>query len=270
MAIELKNCFEDGYSLEKYLSEKAENHNSYKIYDTEERITCIAVDKKLYLSDGSKWNDENDSKAMNSCVDGYKYFARCFTYSISENVAMWMLYGGLHHKGAMIDIGRAKLTKIKTECKQAAFGKFKKEGGFKAETTVEKKDFQLYLTDILYYAPSKDNDGNIKKGLVDVKRSDETLRDKDENIIKDLNFKKKYYAWNYENECRLILKIKEELCRGCTDVEIDFHEINFDNDFVIVKAPNFTGPPICNEKYYAESKLKGQLNWNLCKGCCED
>ncbi len=44
------------------------------------------------FSDGSNWNDNDDYFRMKKESVDDLLLARCFTFSKSENVAMWMLY----------------------------------------------------------------------------------------------------------------------------------------------------------------------------------
>lgn len=82
----------------KHLREKGKNHTNYKIYSYGTRITDIIDETTLYLSDGQRWNDRIDRD--NFCrKDQPRRFARCFSFSKSENVAMWMLYGGMKKMG---------------------------------------------------------------------------------------------------------------------------------------------------------------------------
>ncbi|MDO4847489.1 MAG: hypothetical protein Q3968_05100 [Clostridiaceae bacterium] len=89
--------------LWNYLKKKAKSHNNYKCYSTIDRIIDIRDNKILYLSNGKTWNDISDRSEFNS--DDYQKvnFGKCFSFSQEENVAMWMLYGGIEKRSGMID-----------------------------------------------------------------------------------------------------------------------------------------------------------------------
>lgn len=254
--ITLINCLEGKYPINEYLKCKAKNHNSYKIYGEENKLKALYEDKKLYLSDGTGWNDIEDRNIFQAANDGYKYYARCFTFSISENVAMWMLYGGMRNQGIMVDVGKANINKIIKGCKEIILGNFDSNKKFiPGENAIIKDDFELYLIDILYYCKSKKSNR-----CYDVKRSKEEVCVPEESI-RTLNRVKKDYAWNYENECRLILKIKKDLCEKYTDALIDFNDMDI-TAFRIKSSPNYKG-----KNTYEKSTLNNKMSWNLCNGC---
>ncbi len=268
-------CFNDSVSLEKYLKEKGANHRSYKIYGTEKILRSVFVDKQLYLSDGSNWNDTVDGKEFSAEDGEYKYYARCFTYSTSENVAMWMLYGGItDKKGVMVDMGGAKnLNQIIEKCTKVDLGEF--DGNpkkFKKSVTINKDDFELYLIDIVYYGEAISKDEKDNKDKVYLKRSYESAPNAEKTCIDGLKRAIKDIGWSYENECRLILKVKKKLCEGCSVAEINFSKIDLDKKITVITSPNY-GEELEFKKSleknvsYKESVHKSKISWNLCKGC---
>ena len=69
-----------------HLKRKTAKHHAYKVYSKSEQITCIQDEKVLYLTDGHRWNDLVDKADF--CLNSKtKRYARCFSFSISENVA---------------------------------------------------------------------------------------------------------------------------------------------------------------------------------------
>ena len=172
-------------TLDGYLRKKAANHNHCRIYGEEDKLSAIFTDHILYLTDGADWNDTADRDAFNSGDSEYKYFARSFTYSTSESVAMWMLYGGMQKKGVMVEIGVGNLNKIINGYKKIVLGNFDGPSGeskFVEGPTIDKENCSLDLIDILYC--SSDNE----KGLIDIKRSDERVQ----NVMKNyINYLKK-------------------------------------------------------------------------------
>ena len=108
----LENQCQTIETLKMYLQEKGKNHNCYKCYSSLKRIADIRDSKALYLSNGESWNDINDRNGFNSDSDTLKNFGKCFSFSQDENVAMWMLYGGIDKASGMIDFTKKGINAI--------------------------------------------------------------------------------------------------------------------------------------------------------------
>ena len=264
----------DCKSMEQYLKDKAKNHNYYKVYGSEKKLRVVFEDNILYFSDGSGWNDTEDREKFQEGDPKYKYYARCFTYSWSENVAMWMLYAG-RKDGIMVNIKKSQMNAIIESCKEIKLGNFSDDKFEEKETIykgVEKDgeiidgDFVLYLTDIVYFDKNKDD---AKK--YDVKRSYESYIAKkddgtDRAFVTEMNRTAKRYPLSYENECRLILKVKKESLQNLklSDAKIDFKNSleKDDKEIGVRSSPNYSG-----KGEYVKSSLYDKINWNLCEGC---
>ena len=252
--------------LEKYLKEKAVAHRYFKLYGIEKKLKAIYEEKKLYLSCGKGWNDLEDEKQF-ALSEGHTYYARCFSFSKSENVAMWMLYGGMGENGVMIRFRPKFLEEITNKITHIALGSFSEpKSGFVEGLRLEKGDFELYLIDMLYVR--EDFDSKTGAQSFHVKRHDETGDIEDKNIVDSLHLCRKHYEWNYENECRLILDIKRKVdVKKYTDAEIDFSEIDKNlvpNAGSVTITPKHRG---AIPHGYQKSALSDGLNWNLCLGC---
>lgn len=246
-----------------HLKKKAINHKNYKIYSYGSRITCIAEEKALYLSDGHLWNDLVDKN--NFCSDGKKRFARCFSFSKSENIAMWMLYGGNGGNGLMIDLNKTIMKDIVIHCTNVKLGYWdKNSGAFCIKQELHKGEFSLYLIDILYYALNENGE------KYDLKRSNSSYDLGEPETINRLKYCRKSYPWSYENECRLILEPKIAIRDNkITDAKIEFEDIltkcfkkKISLENRIVASPNYVGV-----HKFKESALQGQIDWDLCFGC---
>lgn len=253
----LKDCIDSQEEFEDYLKEKAKNHQTYRIYsDQLSRITDIVQNHYLYLNDGTNWNDTVDSDELNPPGSTEKIFARCMSYTKSENVAMWMLYGGTQSTGAMLKLRRAQFTRI-IQANEIELGEFI-NGEFRRHTILRKGDFEIYASDIVYYDNINSKDGYT------LKRSDDRASHISCDYIKSLRGIKKTFPWNYENECRLIVKVKKEFLKDNDHVVrihigklLDSkHQLTEEQ---IYHHPNFTG----SYKYEARA-LKGKINWQLC------
>lgn len=236
--------------LYEYLRTKARTHNSYKQYGRLDRIANIFNKKELYLCDGSGWNDTVDSANFNSDDRPTKSFGTCFSYLQDESVAMWRIYGNHEHSGAMIDFTRKGMNSI-LEIQTIKVGYFAaNNAGFRGMITLNRPDFEIDLVDVIYYNP--------KTGYV--KRSDEGCRLKDRAILDHLGVCKKYYPWNYENECRLIVTVKKELLtENCSAVKLDLSRASLGKTTDrIYLCPEYKGAV---PEGFKQSELNGSVNF---------
>lgn len=256
----LLSCIDDSLKLKKYLIQKANNHNCYKIYSSLDKIKSIIDHQSIFLSNGRHWNDVRDRENFNSMHSKVQNFGCCMSFSRSENMAMWMLYGGIDKKGAMININPSVITTTIHNVQSIDLGYF--DGEFQSLQTIKREDFEIMLIDILYYSQSE-----IGYFL---KRSDEQCETNNLNALDSLNYSKKLLPWSYENECRVIVSIsKDKILNSKIDtVKLSLNKQKNISVDQIVLAPNFGG-----ERKYAQSTLGADLDWDLCKNCksiCED
>jgi hypothetical protein len=82
-------------------------------------------------------------------------------------------------------------------------------------------------------------------------------------------------AWDYEQECRLIISIRKDILLGVDDydkinkVEINLQNINLKNTRRIY-APNISEDEYKKDPEFAKafpSALRKEVNWDLCNGC---
>lgn len=258
--IKLKDVCTSSDKLSDYLSQKAAKHNYYKYYTTAERLETWKATHSIYLTTGRKWNDKTDREQFNCAAYDYVNFGLCFSFSISENIAMWMLYGGMKRDGVMIDFQRQHIREIIGNTSQITLGRWDNDE-FVASATLSRDDFRIELIDILYISDKNE------KGCYDIKRSNEAAKDVAPHIVDDLESVKKSYPWCYENECRLVIQVKR---RVLDDPGIDTARISLQDDFFdelaagsrIIAAPNTAS----NTKY-SKSKLTNKIDWDLCAKC---
>lgn len=243
--------------LNAYLRQKAQNHNNYKTYSKFDRIVEILDTKKLYLSNGEKWNDEFDKSFFNYDNNSIVNFGKCFSFSKAESVAMWMLYGGINNAGALIDFTKKGMKSI-LNTPSVKIGDFD-NNKFKS-VELKKDEFEIYLTDVLYYT------NNGEKYCVS--RSDEHCYDLSKEIFNELNVAKKLYGWKYENECRLIVSISKEIIGNipkdinCKFVQICLKNIDLGKSFErVYRGPNNLLP---EAQKLLPSELDGTIKWSLC------
>ncbi len=256
---DLKRSCISSEKLENYLSKKGKNHNNYKCYGEMERIIQIRDDKSMYLVTGSRWNDKTDKENFNNTNYEYVNFGKCFSFSRDENVALWMLYGGMKKEGGMIDFTKKGMNSI-LAIPSVEIGYFN-NNNFVKINEIAKDKFDIFITDVIYYSE------NSKYYYV--KRGDESFKILRKSILDTHKIIKKVYPWNYENECRLVVSInKKYICEQCECVKINLKNIDLGKSLErIYKSPNY-----CSNKKYEnvmDSKLATTLNWDLCYKCKE-
>lgn len=255
----LKTVCTSTENLRKYLIEKANGHNHFKVYTQLGRLTYWINSKAIYLSDGKYWNDVHDRESFNTPYNAIVNFGTCFSFSKSENVAMWMLYGGTGSDGVMVDFQRKHIAKILNDTATIEIG-YWNNYEFVPQKTITKDSFRIMLSDVIYYAENSED-----AGTYDIKRSDESIKGTDTSCIDNLEHVKKSYAWNYENECRLIVSVDRSIIpAGACAIRIDVGDM-FEK---LIKAQRIYESP--NYKAYhqfSSSKLKGEIDWDLCHNC---
>ncbi len=249
----IKNHIKSACDLLSCLRHCGEHHTSYKIYYSDcSIIDCIIKSKSIILRN-NKYNDKIDENNIKDTSDGFLKFVICFTFSISENVAMWIVYSkkenGKFVKGAMIPFSKEMLKSIVDNNSKIEYGNF---DGIKFNYKGETTDFSIEMCDVIYYSKRKEDSNNY-----DIKKGD-TKTECNIKTIDSLTYVKKYYPWNYENECRMIVKINKDLIEnGVNSVKLKL------TDDVIKDIKNkCVSSPLCeNDSEFKDSSLKGQLNF---------
>ncbi len=243
-------------TLTEYLKHKAENHNHFKHYAPMCRVLSICEKKALCLNTGSAWNDTKDRSRFNGSMETVVNFGKCFSYSSEENVAMWMLYGGINGNGGMIDFTKKGMHSI-LHTKTVDLGTFV-NGEFVKFGELQAPNFQIYLTDIVYYS--------IQGKKCCVSRSDEQAKNVALEVVQSMGPQAKVFPWRYENECRLIVSVAQGLLpKNCDCIRIPLDDLSLGKSLQrIYTAPNYKGtvPP-----QSIPSKLAGEINWDLCQNC---
>lgn len=254
----IKNVCDTVQNLEMYLATKAQNHNCYKTYTVSNRIQSWIEADCFYLDDGSRWNDIHDRETFNHTQSNVKRFGRCFSFSKSESVAMWMLYGGMQKKGAMLEFTKKGMSELLRNTTHVELGNWV-NNKFVNVITLQNDQFDLTLKDILYT-------GDLTSDTMYIRRSDESNKEAPIDIIRQLQYCVKSVAWSYENECRLILTVDRRVipdANNATSVRIPLKGLLKDTAKTrIYCSPNYRG-----EKGFSESKISGEVDWDLCSGC---
>ncbi len=241
-----------------FLIKKAENHNRYSIYSNARYFQAWLKDDGLFLSDGEKWNDKDDHITFQNSSE-VKRFGLCFTYMYSENVAMWMLYGGMKHDGVLIPIRKGEVSDIlKTE--KVELGYRDNGGKFISQKVLSKErgDFEMGLIDMLYYGSTESDD------YYTIKRSDARVERVRKKIIDMIPFAKKAYPWSYENECRLYVSVPLSHIDGN---HVSTVKIPMKGNWTRIAERVVSAPNHDKKGTYLTSKLMGKIDWDLCKNC---
>lgn len=250
-----KNC-NTVENLKTYLRQKGKNHNCYKAYSSLDSVVKIRDTKFLYLSNGERWNDVTDRNNFNSDTNSVVNYGKCFSFSQDENVAMWMLYGGIDKLSGMIDFTKKGMQSI-LNTESINIGYFDNDRRFKTEIVLKKGDFDIYITDIVYYK----SNGN---GYY-INRSEESYNCLSAEIFESLRYCKKSYPWKYENECRLIVSVdKKFINSNCNVVQINLNNMDLGKSLErVYRGPNY---PLENTQGSLPSKLDNTIDWSLCDG----
>ena len=254
----LKNACYTMQELEMYLATKAKNHKCYKTYTVSERVQSWMESDCFYLDDGSRWNDIYDRETFNSLQSDVKRFGRCFSFSKTESVAMWMLYGGMKKKGAMLEFSKKGMGELIRATTYVELGNWV-DNRFNSVITLQKDQFDLALKDILYT-------GDIDANAIYIRRSDESYKNAPIDVVQQLRYCVKSVAWSYENECRLILTVDKNVIpnnSSVTSVRIPLKGLLKDT----TKARIYCSPNYRGKKEFSESKISGEIDWDLCYGC---
>lgn len=251
---EFEKACSSATSLIAFLRKKAENHNNYKIYTNEDRLSSWMNSQTLYLSNGSSWNDKEDRGRFNSDLCAYMKFGICFSFSKSENVAMWMLYGGMKKEGVMIDLQRSDIKQL-LETRKINLGWWE-NGVFKQAATLGEEEFSIEISDVVYYSDSLDA----------IKRSDTRCDCTNGRLIKALGWRRKVYPWCYENECRLVVTVDKQRIENS---QIDTVQISVDDMLEkLEKLQRIYRAPNSMSTQHQVSRLSTQIDWDLCKSGC--
>lgn len=251
----LKEMKEKNISLSEGLKKNGGLHQSYNMYTSMERALGVLLNGEIYLSNGANWNDVNDRYLM----DIKKSYALCLSCSTRENIAMWMLYGAEHgKKGAMLKLYPSIMKEL-VEVDTIELGSFEKDGKFTAKHKLnKKKDFEAYLTDVVYTDPCSGGQVRLTEG--------ESHITVDESKLDEPDVFHKNYAWSYEKECRYVIKLKEKWNvtakkENLTSIRVKMPKSSISkmSEERLIRSPVYSG----GVAYGTRSALTNDVDWNL-------
>ena len=214
-----------------YLETKGNKHNDYYHYTTLGALNKIKSSKHFLLTKGNAYtlNDQQESTCKGSVNEWEKTYIGSFAFGSSENMAMWGLYGLPWDEAVRIAIpGKAMRDWINNINVVSAWNEKEK----RLEPIIDHPE--PLLADIVYVTD--------KGKYITLNRGDEHL-----TVEKDLYFKNinnnskltgfiKNYAWHYENEVRIRVKLPRPENYNKIAIEIPDEIIN---SFSITTGPYF-------------------------------
>lgn len=251
----LKDCVSSSRALSEALQENGSAHKNYKTYTSMERALGLLQSGQLYLFDGSKWNDTCDQKAMRAKGT----FAKSFSWSTTENIAMWMLYGGSKgKKGAMLNFYPSMIEELMSS-KTIDLGRFESNGIFNAAATLSAPDdYRIFITDVIYTEDCKNEKVKLTLGDAHITAN--------KAVLDDDNIFCKKYPWSYERECRLVVTLSEKQkewaardCLNCVRLTISESSLRRLGTDRLIRSPIYSNGT-ANGK---PSILTGDVEWDL-------
>lgn len=252
----------DRAKLQEHLRSRT-RHTSYKHYARQGRIAGILETGFLYLSDGSTWNDRIDGRSFNSERAPEKNFGCCFSWSSSESIAMWMLYGGRGKDGAMIDFPRRAFPPDGADVGMVRLGRFG-ENGFEALCTVHGANVHIGFADVLYVDDVNEEKGSTLRLTFSGGRTSFHIRSSALELLPRTVIKAR--AWEYEQETRLIASVPKDLLEGreerITTLQLPISVAD------VLSANRIYRSPLCDApESYRPSALTNCVDWDLCDHC---
>lgn len=244
--------------LDGLLKHNGKLHKNYKMYTSMEQAMSFLLSGNLYLTNGSNWNDKDDRELMKI----RNTFAKSFSWSTAENIAMWMLYGDdCGRNGAMLNFTKNMISEIMSNsC--VSVGKFERTGFHEYLRLKLNKDFHIYMTDIVYIEEL------TKSNQVRLTYQDEHIT-KEAAILEgtDTTIFYKNYAWKYEKECRMVLRLNESTMKTANENECDVVKIKVPEVVTrrMIKEERLIQSPVLNRNvdYGQKSALAGKVDWKI-------
>ena len=241
-----------------YLSNKGSKHTHFRYYADVNRIKRILSGSAVYLTDGSHWNDRFDARNFNPHFSNLKRFGICMSYSASESIAMWMLYGGHSGVGAMIDFEKDVLVSA-MEAPWFEFGHIG-PGGFLSAKTLSRDEVQIELTDIAYFREGDEGNEGYALRLPFEKQTEVTRL-----ILDNLGPFVKHESWSYEQEVRMVATVDKRLLDNrASSYKCMRLPLVIPRDYPNRRIYN---SPVSDSPLYCDSNLVGTVEWDLCNGC---
>lgn len=183
----------------KKLLDKNKEYNSSSFfwhYSSINHVQKIIEKQRFECRSISNMNDLNEAESYKA--KSSNIYALCFSSAKQENIPMWYMYAGITGNGASIVFKHSYIFDMLEDIKMLTAIKGNKEYELKIGD-----DFDLYYGWI-YYRENKDS--NVFK----YRNTRYEVCDDIQEFLED-NYFIKDYPWNYENEFRIVIKVKKEI-----------------------------------------------------------
>ncbi len=266
----LKESLTTSNDLDLYLRDRGKRHKYYRNYGQFPRLTNnLYKEQAIFLSDGTGWNDSYDVEKFRNKNGKIKLYGLCFSYSIDESVAMWMLYGGRKDNGGMYYFTQTQLLKIIDSHPNIELGYFNKKGSFCKKLDIQRANYNIYIKDVLYSS-------QINNNLYRIYRDSESATT-NKRILKGAESVLKHSGWSYEKETRLIIEVplnNDDIIMSCTHAKISLVDAlgtNWIKGFEkqIYYSPKCSSSRKIRAVYhnkqigFSNSVLTGMIDWNI-------
>lgn len=240
------------------LQENALRHRNYNMYTSMDRAMSLALTGDFYISNGQTWNDKLDRKIMQRRLA----FGICMSCSTVESMAMWMLYSGDKGKNGALVRFPPSIIKELVGSTTVELGKFDDRGKFIQDPLVltrKAKNFDIFMTDVVYIDVQEEGSSMLIASL------GEDHEHMDRQLLEDAGVFYKHYAWSYEKECRLIIKLSPEIQEKAVENGFDTIRISLSQASRralkerVVRSPVYAGRVDFGEV----STLHGNVDWEL-------
>lgn len=205
-------------SLINFLKEKGGNHDNYYHYNTWDSLSKIFYNKTFLLTRGNSLsiNDQHEALMKGSWKEWNKIYVGSFAFGSSEIMAMWGLYGLPWSDAVRMSIPKEKMRRWVNSINSIKL--------FENGQVVDYKgEFDASLNDIVYITSNHVSyDVRLTHRTKSITVSD-TYPIYGADTVEEMTGYIKNYAWQYENEVRLRIRLAHDIGyeRICIDIPND-------------------------------------------------
>lgn len=263
--------YQTSQELSDFLKRSATAHSGcYYQYTTIDALKGMCKSNCLLLTQAKNLNDSDEMKAQEE--DKVRTYVASFSALRSESIAMWALYSTPAKKGIRIKFPTKMIKKLLS----VARGEDKKFHVCNASEILKQRSSkkhldveEAYLTDVVY----RGNNALTWRHKCVVGKSDLNQKIDDDVLFAQV----KDDLWRYENEVRLIVKLKKRA--GTYPKRIAIPTKSFLNGMTVDLGPCFDGTAelafidkvkAMNRVEFRESVCTGKVRFSKtspCKGC---
>ena len=232
MVMKKKITFKEITTIEDlltYLKEKGRNHNYYYHYTSWDSFCKIYNGKSFLLTRGNSLNinDQHEAIMKGSWEEWNKTYIGSFSFGAAENMAMWGLYGLPWEDAVRIAIPKKAMLAWIDGIKTAYLWK---------NTVQQSVDVEVCLGDMVYVS------GNSRSDNLQLTHRELTFETSNRYGLNGVSTDArmtghiKNYAWRYENEVRLHIRLPHGT--GYEKILIDIPEAVL-SEISITTGPSF-------------------------------